>query len=33
VFADGHTDFVSETLDVNVFLALLTRSGGEATGQ
>ncbi len=33
VFADGHTDFVSETLDVNVFLALLTRSGGETTGQ
>jgi prepilin-type N-terminal cleavage/methylation domain-containing protein/prepilin-type processing-associated H-X9-DG protein len=33
VFADGHTDFVSDTMDVNVFLALLTRSGGETTGQ
>ena len=33
VFADGHTDFVSDTLDVNLFLALLTRSGGEAAGQ
>lgn len=32
VFADGHADFLSDTLDVNIFRALLTRSGGEASG-
>jgi prepilin-type N-terminal cleavage/methylation domain-containing protein/prepilin-type processing-associated H-X9-DG protein len=29
VFADGHADFLSDTMDVNVFRALLTRSGAE----
>ncbi len=32
VFADGHADFVSDTIDLNVFRALLTRSGAEASG-
>lgn len=30
VFADGHGDFLSDTMDANVFRALLTRSGGES---
>jgi len=29
LFTDGHTSFVSETTDANVFRALMTRSGGE----
>lgn len=31
VFIDGHVDFISETLDLNAFRALLTRAGGEVT--
>lgn len=32
-FADGHGCFVSENIDVAVFRALLTRSGGEVVGE
>jgi prepilin-type processing-associated H-X9-DG protein len=28
-FADGHGQFVSETIDANIFRGLLTRSGRE----
>ncbi len=31
-FADGHSRFLSESVDVRVFRALLTRSGGETPG-
>ena len=29
-FSDGHAEFLSENIDLNVFRALLTRAGGEA---
>jgi len=29
VFADGHCDFIAESIDVNVYQALCTRKGGE----
>ena len=32
-FADGHAQFVGETIDVDVFQALLTRNGGEVIDQ
>jgi prepilin-type processing-associated H-X9-DG protein len=32
VFADGHADFLSETIDANIFRGMLTRSGGEVSG-
>lgn len=32
-FADGHAQFVSETIDVDVYRALLTRAGGETVGE
>ena len=31
-FADGHGRFVSEHIDLGVYEALLTRSGGEVPG-
>ncbi|NUQ64888.1 MAG: DUF1559 domain-containing protein, partial [Pirellulales bacterium] len=31
-FADGHTDLISETIDLDVFRGLLTRQGGEVVG-
>jgi prepilin-type processing-associated H-X9-DG protein len=32
-FADGHARFLSETMDVDVFGALLTRNGGKVVGE
>ncbi len=32
-FADGHTTFLSQSIDVNVLRALMTRAGGEAATQ
>ncbi len=32
VFADGHVDGISESIDPAIFRALLTRNGGEAIG-
>jgi len=29
VFIDGHADFIGDTIDLNVFRAILTRAGGE----
>lgn len=33
VFGDGHCRFISESIDLPVFLALVTRRGGETTGE
>jgi prepilin-type processing-associated H-X9-DG protein len=33
VFADGHTRFISDTIDVNTFRTLLTRAGGEPSAE
>jgi prepilin-type processing-associated H-X9-DG protein len=33
VFADGHAQFISDTIDLHVFRALLTRAGGEVAAE